>query len=285
MYKLKQFLKRLFTPVSIMLVPHSSGKTVNFKIPVIGLILSVMMFAIGLSFVFSVAVDAIEYRMMKDSLSYYKGQFVELKDTITDLKTAQKQFRKLFNVKSKEDVLEHIGDGDSGSIDVEALKRQINETIESVGGIKQYLQDQRDIYLSTPKGWPTEGRITSGFGMRMHPIKGEEEFHSGLDISTAKGSNTLATADGIVSFSGWSNGNGNLVVVEHGFGYSTFYAHNSVNIVKVGQKIKRGDIVAQVGTTGSSTGPHLHYEIWKDGRPVNPGTFISGNVWQSESRK
>jgi len=85
-----------------------------------------------------------------------------------------------------------------------------------------------------------------------------------------------ATADGVVSFAGWSGGSGNLVGIEHGFGYATFYAHNTKSAVVVGQFVKRGDVIAYSGSTGSSTGPHSHYEIWKDGRHINPMPFIEG---------
>ncbi len=105
---------------------------------------------------------------------------------------------------------------------------------------------------------------------------GENEFHSGIDISTNPGNPVRATADGIVSFSGWSGGSGNLVGLEHGHGFSTFYAHNRINAVKVGQKVHRGDVISYVGSTGNSTGPHVHYEIWKDGRHVNPQKYVEG---------
>ena len=97
-----------------------------------------------------------------------------------------------------------------------------------------------------------------------------------MDISAAPGNPVTATADGIVSFSGWNGGSGNLVVIEHGFGYSTFYAHNKMTAVKVGQRVKKGDVIAYVGSTGNTTGPHLHYEVWKNGSPVNPKSFIEG---------
>jgi murein DD-endopeptidase MepM/ murein hydrolase activator NlpD len=95
-----------------------------------------------------------------------------------------------------------------------------------------------------------------------------------MDISCPPGTPVRATADGIVSFSGWSGGSGNLVVIEHGHGFSTFYAHNRLNVVKVGKKVKRGDIISYVGSTGNSTGPHLHYEVWKDGRHTNPYSYV-----------
>ena len=116
--------------------------------------------------------------------------------------------------------------------------------------------------------------ITSPFGEREAPLGGGTQFHTGIDISVPVGTAVRATGDGVISFSGWNAGSGNLVVVEHGAGYSTFYAHNSSVAVKTGQLIKRGDIIAYSGSTGNSTGPHVHYEVWQQGRAVNPKGFL-----------
>jgi murein DD-endopeptidase MepM/ murein hydrolase activator NlpD len=110
----------------------------------------------------------------------------------------------------------------------------------------------------------------------MNPVKGNSQFHSGLDIAARPGTPVRVTADGIVSFSGRSGSNGNLVAVEHGFGYTTYYAHNKKIDVKVGQVVSRGDVIAYVGSTGSTTGPHLHYEIWKNGDSVDPQPYVKG---------
>ncbi|MDP2167727.1 MAG: M23 family metallopeptidase [Thermodesulfovibrionales bacterium] len=282
MYKVKKLLKRLFTPITIMVVPHTSRKTLSIKMPSIGIFTAIIMCVIGTVYVFSVAVDAFEYRRMRDTLTFYKGQFLELRSTISALKTAEHEFKKLFSLKSKEDVLENLNTSDSGNIeDIEALKGQIKITIETVGEIRDYLSQQRDLYMATPKGWPVMGRVTSGFGMRVHPITGSEHLHLGLDISTTPNTPVRVTADGVVSFAGWGNANGNIVVVEHGFGYSTFYAHNKKNIVSVGQKIKRGDVIAKVGSTGNATGPHLHYEIWKNGHALNPAGSIASKEFKT----
>lgn len=274
MYKVRMFLKKAFTPVTIMLIPHSSRRSFNLKIPSVGIIVSVILWFIGTVYVFSVAVDAFEYYRMKEKLGYYTGQFLEMKSTMTALKKAEGEFKKLFSLKSKEMVLENVDTSDSGSIDMEALKLQIKNTIETVGDIRDYLSQQRDLYMSTPKGWPVAGHITSPFGKREHPKTGEDDFHAGIDISASPGEPVRATADGIVSFSGWNGGSGNLVVLEHGFGYSTLYAHNKMNVVKVGQRIKRGDVVAYVGATGNSTGPHVHYAVWKNHNSVNPKKYM-----------
>ena len=277
MSRLRGFIKKAFTPITIMLVPHSNTKHFSIKLPSIGIVLSVAFWLIGCVYIISIAVDAFEYRMMKERLSYYSGQFVELNATISALKNAESEFRRLFSLGTREKVLEHVHTAsDSGSIDLEALRNQIKNTVENVKDIKEYLKEQKDIYMATPKGWPITGRITSPYGDRENPVHGGHDFHSGIDISVEPGSPIRATADGVVSFAGWSGGSGNLVGLEHGFGFSTFYAHNRHVTVKVGQRVKRGDIIAYSGSTGSSTGPHCHYEIWKDGRHVNPEKYTEG---------
>ena len=269
-----KLLKGLFTPITIMLVPHSSTKTLHMKMPAVVLLFGMVFSVLGAYYVYSTSVDALKYRETKVQLDYYTGEFEDMKSTITALKAAESEFGKLFAKESREDVLEGLNASDSGAIDMEVLKQQIRRAIDSVGEIKDYLSEQRDIYMATPQGWPVKGWLSSKYGRRTHPIRGGRDFHTGVDISSKPATKIYATADGIVSFSGWSGANGRLVAVEHGFGYSTFYAHNKKNAVKVGDVVKRGDLVAYVGSTGNSTGPHVHYEISKDGKSVNPMKYI-----------
>lgn len=276
MSKVRSLMKRAFTPITIMLIPHSNSKPINLKIPSIGIIISLLLWLTGTFYVISIGVKAIEYERMEERLLYYSSQFVELKATINALKKTEAEFRRIFSLGSKEKILENVQTTDSGSLDMEALREQIRKTMDTVESIREYLKNQKDIYMATPRGWPISGRITSYFGKRENPLHGGEDFHSGVDIAASSGTPVRATADGVVSFSGWSGGSGNLVVIEHGLGYSTFYAHNKTNLVKVGQQVKRGDIIAYSGATGNATGPHSHYEIWKDGRPVNPIPFLEG---------
>lgn len=276
MHKFKAFMKKMFTPVTIMLIPHSDSRSLRLKIPSVGIFASIILWCIGTAYVFSVAVDTVEYYEMKDKLNYYSGQFTELKTTISMLKKADQEFRRLFSLKNKQEILKNIDDSDSGSIDLENLKQQIKLTTETVGEIKDYLSQQRNLYISTPMGWPIQGRLTSQFGTREHPRSGEPAFHSGIDIAATPGSPIRATADGIVSFAGWSGGNGNLVVLEHGFGFSSFYGHNRSVTVSVGQRVKRGDLIGHIGSTGNSTGPHVHYEVWLNGKPQNPMKYLEG---------
>lgn len=272
---IRKFLKGSSTPVTIMLVPHSRSRSVSIKVPVAGIAASGLLFLVGLGYVASVSVRAAEYYVMKDRLAYLTSQFRELEGTLTSLRAAEDRFRKLFSLRTKEEVLEKAELSDAGSLDMDALKAQIDEAVESVADIRTYVAAQRDLYLATPAGWPVAGRVSSSYGRREHPTSGTPQFHSGIDLSVPEGTRIKGTADGIVSFSGFTQGSGNAVVIEHGHGFSTIYAHNARNLVRVGERVKRGDAVAISGSTGISTGPHVHYEIWKGGRHVDPRAYAA----------
>lgn len=127
----------------------------------------------------------------------------------------------------------------------------------------------------TPSIWPVEGTLESGFGGRRNPFGGSSyEFHSGQDIEAAWGAPVIAGANGTVTFSGWQNGYGQLVVIDHGGGLTTRYGHLSALAASVGQLIKRGELLGRVGSTGRSTGPHLHYEVRINDQPVNPLQYL-----------
>jgi len=259
-----------------MFIPHNSRESLRFNIPSVGLVIIAVFCLTGLGYVGSLVHDAFKYEPTKEKLDYYKNKFSEIESTVNSLQLADTQFKKLFSLNTKEDVLEHMNPADEGDLDIKAIKDQINHTMDTVAEIREYLSEKRDLYLATPLGWPVEGWITSPYGYRMHPIRHVMAFHTGIDIAAKPGTPVRATADGIVIFAGRSGGNGNLVGLAHGFGYSTYYAHNRKIIVKVGQVVKRGDIISYVGSTGSSTGPHCHYEVWKNGKDTNPKPYLKG---------
>jgi murein DD-endopeptidase MepM/ murein hydrolase activator NlpD len=275
MNRVRMFLKKILTPVTILLVPHGRTRSVSVRVPVVAVAASVCLFLIGTVFVASVSVRAVEYRRMQERLSLVSTQFLEMKGTMLSLKQAEKDFRKLFSLKSKSAVLESADPGDTGSLDMEMLRGQIEAAMQSVSEIRSYIAEQKDIHLATPVGWPVEGRLSSSYGYRNHPVHDEKKFHTGVDISSPSGGEVKATANGIVSFAGWTENSGIVVVAEHGHGFSTAYAHNRKALVRVGQRIARGDVIAQSGSTGVSTGPHVHYEIWKNGRHTNPVGFLA----------
>lgn len=257
-----------------MIVPHGRTKVYGVKIP---LLLICLFIFFGLAFnvyIFSTAVNTIEYYQMKQNLSSIMNKFDELKSTIISLKNAEAEFNRIFSLKSKKEILESINFHPSGEINIEELKQHAEKTINTVSEIKKFLSEQQDIYKSTPLGWPVKGEITSPFGKREHPKYGYEEIHTGIDVSVPSGTEIRATADGIVVFSGYHGRNGNVVMIKHGYGFTTIYAHNKQNLVNVGQKVKRGDVIALSGNTGSTTGPHLHYEVWKNNSPVNPLSYL-----------
>ncbi len=121
---------------------------------------------------------------------------------------------------------------------------------------------------------PCLGEITSGFGWRMHPVLGYERFHSGLDIGADYGTTIHAADRGTVIFAGWYGGYGNAVIIDHGGNMTTLYAHSSELYVVEGQNIQRGQAIAAVGSTGLSTGPHLHFEVRREGEPIDPAAFL-----------
>lgn len=164
---------------------------------------------------------------------------------------------------------------DSAAID--DIQKQINKLLveielrrQSQENMRNLLNDQVSLSRATPKGWPTKGWLTSYFGMRKSPFTGRRVMHEGLDIAANVGTAVTATADGIVARVDYSPGYGKTVVIDHGYGYRTVFGHNSKILVKSGQRVKRGDLIAQVGNTGQSTGPHLHYELRLNGVPIDP---------------
>jgi murein DD-endopeptidase MepM/ murein hydrolase activator NlpD len=136
------------------------------------------------------------------------------------------------------------------------------------------LEGQKNLLACTPTIRPTKGWRTSKFGYRISPFTGRREFHKGLDIANQKGTEIIAPANGVVKFVGKKGFMGDLLVIDHGHGLITRYGHLGKTLKKRGEKVERGDLVAVMGNTGRSTGPHLHYEVQLNGVPVNPEKYI-----------
>ena len=136
--------------------------------------------------------------------------------------------------------------------------------------VRREVERREALAAATPSIWPAHGWVSGWFGGRSDPFTGESGFHQGLDISLEKGQPVYATADGEVAAAAYSGDYGNMVIISHGFGLSTRYGHLSGFAVKVGEAVKRGEILGYVGASGRATGPHLHYEILANGRMLNP---------------
>jgi murein DD-endopeptidase MepM/ murein hydrolase activator NlpD len=157
---------------------------------------------------------------------------------------------------------------------LDRLKTEVSIQERSFQELVEYLEDQKSLLASTPSIWPVKGWLTSTFGYRSSPFTGRRELHKGLDIATRSGTPVIAPADGLVVFAGREGGFGNMIIIDHGYGITTRYGHCSSLEAKLGQKIKRGDVIARVGNTGRSTGPHVHYEVAVNGASVNPSRYI-----------
>jgi murein DD-endopeptidase MepM/ murein hydrolase activator NlpD len=151
------------------------------------------------------------------------------------------------------------------------LLRDLLQGIESrLQSVHSDVEKRNALAAATPSIWPAHGWITSRVGSRQDPLTGEANFHAGLDISAERGSPVYATADGIISRAAAEGDYGNLVVIDHGYGLETRYGHLSRYQVRAGDTVARGDIIGRVGSTGRSTGAHLHYEVRVNGRLLNP---------------
>ncbi len=157
---------------------------------------------------------------------------------------------------------------------IHALKGQVDEMCQETQQLSAALEPHLQNLARTPSVWPTKGFIISSFGARQDPFDGMPEHHEGIDIAAPLGSAVSATAEGVVVFAGYKRGYGNTVEISHGNGMLTRYAHLSKILVKPGQTVKRWQRIGSVGSTGRSTGAHLHYEVRKNDRALNPKRYL-----------
>jgi murein DD-endopeptidase MepM/ murein hydrolase activator NlpD len=160
-------------------------------------------------------------------------------------------------------------------IDMDQLTRRANILVRSINEAYDSASSQRARYAALPSIMPTKGWLTSAFAReREHPILHLARPHEGIDVSAPMGMEIEAPAAGVITQVSWVEGYGNMLTIDHGYGLVTRYAHCSKILVVRGQRVKRGQPIAKVGSTGLSTGPHLHYEVWVNGRPVNPMKYV-----------
>lgn len=158
--------------------------------------------------------------------------------------------------------------------ELDLLRQRSDDLGLSLSRLDELFQGRISRLASTPLGRPTEGWFSHGFGWRKDPFTGNRQFHRGIDIVNHQGTPIKATADGVISRAIRVSDYGKTVDVSHELGFVTRYAHMSEILVRPGQKVLRGDVIGRVGSTGRSTGPHLHYEVFRDGRRVNPWKYL-----------
>ena len=305
--KLKKNLGRQLT---VMLIPHSDSRPIRLNFSVTFLVILALAWT-GLTvwsgFIASRHVDYWRARtdehVMQAKVWYLSQEMKRSREYLDRVRETEITLQNLLNMKTRKAIVQSdqaamggptradekqisgvlIGRRSSFNIDemnnqLKEVKENGSEVMANFQEISKYIKDQHAEYRSTPMDWPTVGRVTSTFGQRKDPFgDADGEFHKGLDIAAKLGTPVRATADGVVKIASWQGGYGRLVVIDHGKGFRTFYGHNSQLAVKPGDTVKRGQIIAYMGTSGHSTGYHLHYEIWKNGQAVNPMKFVKSN--------
>ena len=228
-----------------------------------------------------------DYNRMRAEVSALQVRYrnLEKESKQTDQQLASLQM--LANEVSVAYGLKRALEGPSDISDEGRLAPSIHETLEQYNFLRSAnlsLHARRSNLLfqpaMLPNVWPLEGRLMSYFGRREDPLSGEGAIHTGIDISAQSGTPVHVTADGIVVHAEWAGAYGKLIVVEHGGGIQTYYAHLSRINVAVGQGVRRGDLIGNSGTTGKTTGPHLHYEVRRGGTAVNPKTYMRTTLAQ-----
>ena len=231
----------------------------------------------------------------RKQIKTFAADINSLKLKLVDLKTFEKKIRNIADIEENNNPENLFGVGGSIPEDLDtqtpiteksnSLIREMHEQTQqfNLAAINQKenfeslfnnLENQRNLLASTPAIRPTSGWISSKFGYRTSPFTGFREFHKGLDIATQTGTPIVATADGVVTFVGAKALIGKVIIIDHGHGMITRYAHLHKALKKRGDAVRRGDTIALVGNTGRSTGSHLHYEVHLNGLPVNPEKYI-----------
>ncbi len=308
-------MKFKFRPYTLLFVPQDSKKVFKIKIPFYGLVAGVAVAAVLLIFLLYVLtdyfyimsafsnVDEIQARNKKlgKQLYSYKLRIESVENSLERLKTLTTKLKIVSNISgpeqkeqenSESDMIEGIDDfstSSDGEVDDEFRKMHNNlkdveykiaYQEEELTNLGEYLTEQSALLSATPSIIPVKGWITSVFGPRIDPFTKRVERHEGLDISARLGTPIIAPADGVVTFAGNKPGYGLMLSIDHGYGITTVYGHNSRVFVAQGTRVKRGLPISAVGSTGRSTGPHLHYEVRVNGVPVNPKKFILDNPWE-----
>jgi murein DD-endopeptidase MepM/ murein hydrolase activator NlpD len=289
---------------SLIIVPHNRGKfkTITLsekKVKILIMVFTLLFTALTVFLIdyFSMNVTRQKYRELfdensrqKQAIAKYKVSINKLKADIDDFETYAKKINVMAGLKSPEVLKEvGVGGGDRGS-DQEMISSNYSQDVglnraqkisrkadgidKNLNTLVRFFEDQTAQLASTPTIWPTTGWLVSAYGPRTDPFTGKSAFHYGMDIASSFGNPIVATADGFVSHVKREKIGGNTVIISHGGGFTTVYCHLSKFAVKAGQRVKRWDVIGYIGQTGKALGPHVHYEVRRNGKAVNPYKYI-----------
>jgi len=281
---------------TIIFVPHARAKFRKLKVShrLLFSLISLVTSSLCLSTFFSVQYftslsqthELSKLRHENRELQTANEQFGKSVDSLrTKLRTVEDRTRKLAIIAGIT-TLDESSKGGSGGLrndelalnpyrdDVDKMSFRSNNLNKDLSALEERFLAKSRVLSSTPSIAPVRGILTDGFGGRSDPFTREPGQHAAIDISSANGQPVRAPADGIVVKAEWANGYGNVIYISHGYGYSTRYGHLSSFATRPGQRVKRGEVIGYVGSTGRSTGPHLHYEVRVNNNPVNPLEYI-----------
>jgi murein DD-endopeptidase MepM/ murein hydrolase activator NlpD len=283
---------------TLILVPHAKARFRKFQVSVrltkwVGGTASVLALVVAgiLTHYTWITAEVHELRRLRsqnaDLLTKTQAYEKEAAQLQTKVATLQKMVNKLGVMAGLEQSLPDAAVGGVGGVsslesrapavtpsELRTMEDSVSALTEQSARLEEFYKDQKVLLASTPSIWPVRGYLSTTFGNRMDPFTSQWDFHSGIDISTPIGTKVIAPADGVVVSVGAKGGYGNAVTVNHGYGIMTQYGHLDHFNVRPGQRVRRGDVLAFVGNTGRSTGPHLHYEVWVHDQAQNPIHFI-----------
>lgn len=296
--------------ISIVIVPEKSTRIRRLNISYLTLYLVISVLLVGLGAIGFVIFNyhhlqeenkAINNLTMENQMLYaehksMKSEIRSISNELEELRNLDARIRMMIGLSVQEDPFSAMGGPDEENIDeafdlnnsnqlarlkeirekiIADARYNVQEQEKSMVKLKDYMESQQSLLSSTPSIWPVKGFISSGFGPRKSPFTGRLTMHEGIDIAGPDGSAILATADGVITRSEYNKyGYGNLIEINHGYGYSTKYGHLKKRVVKIGDKVKRGQVIGYRGNTGRSKGTHLHYEVSINNVPVNPLNYI-----------
>lgn len=298
-----------FKKINIVLFPEDANRIKQFKIPRFLIVFFALFLFSCAAFLFLMLQDypimkaqmhrlaqlKKENEAQKKQFIYLAGQINQMTQKMGELQEFDRRVKIMVNLEASDDNthFQGIGSLDTNNFQpdysmakthhdlVRLMHRSLDNLNKEIAfdkqdkiGLHKFLENQKLLLASTPSIWPIKGWLSSPFGYRISPFTEAKEFHRGIDISARMNAPIVAPADGIISSVRWDHISGKVISLSHGYGLVTRYAHLEKTLVKKGQVIKRGEIIALVGTTGRSTGPHVHYEVHLNGAPANPLRYI-----------
>lgn len=305
-----RLLRSAIKPISVFIIPHGGLPSLRFNLPIVFFLALAALWSgvtIWAGYIagrhFDYYVTKMDNRILRTKMDYVSQQVEKGLAYLEMTRKTDRQLRKMLGMNPNLiDDSGAVGGPDASELSdfrkllankaseiretslnnsITKMQEESRRRLTSYAEVTWYIANKHNSAKATPSIWPVSGRITSYFGYRIAPLEAASDYHTGLDIANEPGTPVYATADGVVRYAGWASGYGLSMVLDHGFSYSTLYGHFSELTVKEGTQVKRGQMIGRMGSTGTSTGPHLHYEVWVDGMPKNPTKFLEGGAKDS----